>query len=133
MGRLFSFLFFGMLSGLAWAQGTSNSIQQTQQMMTDPQTRQQMLASPEAKNADKQVGVVTKGNAQQKEQIYQLAAGLFPDLAKSGSGDPQKMTEIMMKAMENPEAFYNTWTPEQKANFQKLVREMQGGQFTGSP
>lgn len=125
------FILFGLLalilSGpfLAGADDTAaSSVRKTQDMMRDPGSRKQMLNTPAAKAADQQVDLITN-DPRQKDAIYNLSADLFPNVATKGGNDPTEMTRQMENAMQNPEGFYSSWTPEQKANFQKIVHDLE--------
>jgi len=94
----------------------SKALDETLSILTSPEKRKLILDNdPKAKEADDfalQVG----SNAANQQKIYELAAKVMTDLAKNGKWDPDKMMQILEKANKDPEAFANTFSPEQKKN-----------------
>jgi uncharacterized alpha-E superfamily protein len=103
----------------------AKALDETLSILVSPEQRKQILdKDPKAKEADDfalQVG----GNAANQQKIYELAAKVMADLAKSGNSDPDKMMQILEKANKNPEAFANTFSPEQKKMLQELAAEIE--------
>lgn len=60
------------------------------------------------------------GDEQNTNQLYQAAAEIFRSLATQQNGDSNNMLEILQKAQQNPEGFYQNMTAEQKEMVRKL-------------
>lgn len=99
---------------------SQEALQKTQELLNNPTLREQNAASdPNAKKWNDQVQQMS-GNTENREEIYKIAAEVFGDLTQNSGGDATKMMQIMEQAKTNPEAFYNSLTPAQKARIQKL-------------
>jgi len=103
----------------------TKALDETLSILISPEQRKQILdKDPKAKEADDfalQVG----GNAANQQKIYELAAKVMADLAKNGNSDPDQMMKILEKAGKDPEAFANTFSPEQKKMLQELAAEIE--------
>ncbi|NBY21120.1 hypothetical protein EBQ74_12995 [bacterium] len=59
------------------------------------------------------------------EEIYQLAAQIMENLVREAQGDPDKMMKILEKAQQNPSAFADTFSEEQKRKLKELGKKIE--------
>ncbi len=104
-------LFLAIASSL---KGEQTPLQQTQNTLIDPVQRQKAIgSSPSAQSADSSVQQLTASPAQ-TQKVYELASKVMGDLVQHTKGDPKQMESVLENAKNNPEAFANTFTPEEK-------------------
>lgn len=123
---LFSFLIANPL----WAQvnpqsntGHDASMERVQQELRDPVKRQKMIDSDAAKQADQNVKSVG-GSEMNQQQMYELSAEVFGNFKGKS---PEEMDKLLEEAQKNPEAFMNSWSPEQKAKLKQLSNQIEEG------
>lgn len=98
----------------------SDPAKETQELLRNARERQKLIQQdPKSREADDQVKALA-GTPENTEAIYGLAADVMGTLSKQAEGDPNKMDEILQRAMENPEGFANSFTPEQKQQLREL-------------
>ena len=112
---------------------SQKALQETQQLLTDPKIRDQEIKKDQgAIKWDGNVNEIT-GGGQKKEEMYQISSDIMSDLTKKTNGDPVKMLEIMEKAKTNPEAFFNSLTPEEQAKIRGLSQRLPAAQQQQQP
>lgn len=131
---LFLFLFLFSSTKMLAQQNNSSSgvdphsekaLQQTLQMLNDPQQRMKAVnQSPQAQKAHQQA-LDLAGNEENLGEIYNLSGQLLQNVAKDANGDPQKMREALQKAMRDPAAFAQSLTPAQKQQLKKLADDIE--------
>ena len=93
---------------------SQKALVETQQLLTNPAARDaEIKKDPNAQKWDANAAQAV--GAGQKDQLYGVASDIMGDLVRQTGGDPKKMLELMERAKANPEAFFNSLTPEQKA------------------
>lgn len=107
----------------------SKALQQTQQLLKDKASRNQAIKeSPGSEQyVDKmnQMGM----NENQKNTTFDISADIFGQLVEENNGDAEAVKKILLKASQNPEAFYNSLSPQSKRMIQNLG---QGIELNGS-
>lgn len=96
-------LVLGMPSQLVYADDISSALQETQDCL-----RKQNCASATTdagKVADRYALDTLGGNANRKQEIYDISADIMPILAQQADGDPTKMMAILAKAQTDPQGF----------------------------
>ncbi len=93
----------------------------TQNLLRDlARVQKEALTTPEAKSADFNASIITLGNAQNKQELYNISADLMSWLVETTKGDPAKMAELMAEAQKNPRAFYERIPSAAKAKIKAL-------------
>jgi hypothetical protein len=102
-------------------------IQDTQHLLKTPAARAKAIAhDPKAKEIDDKAGALA-GSAQNKDEMYDLAAQLVEKVAAQANGDPEKMQQLMMEAQKDPKAFYEKFFDDkQKAKVRGLANKIEG-------
>lgn len=100
---------------------TDKAIGEVQEMMKSPDfSKNASKNSPEAQQVADQVKALA-GSSAEEQEIYKLAAEVLGNM-KGQSVDDMKQT--LEKAQSNPEAFANSWTPEQLAKLKSLSERL---------
>jgi hypothetical protein len=98
------------------------AIKAIQSMLSEPAARlEEANKTSKGKKAIQDVeklGLSTEGN----EKLYQLAGEVMTNLIKDSKGDLNKLNDLMLKAQDNPEKFFSSWTPEQKAKLRAIAK-----------
>ena len=105
---------------------TKDALEQTQQLLIDPANRDEVIrGNADAKNTDKALNDLV-GNRVEQQRVYELAADILGSIVTKSEGDPQKMDKLLEDAKKNPEAFANTFTPEQKKTLSDIAAKTPG-------
>jgi hypothetical protein len=103
------------------------ALKKTQELLQNPALRQKTLEKDaDAARADQKVRElgVTEENS---EEIYSITSDIAATLIREADGDPAKLQEMIQKAIQNPEAFAQSLSPEQirriKAVSSKIDKE----------
>ena len=84
----------------------------TLRALADPVARGQLLAAdPAAAAIDRQVQGLA-GSSQLAQEVYDLAAEVFADLARGAGGDPRRLAEALDRAQSDPAGFAAMLRPE---------------------
>lgn len=119
-----------LVSPLTFAKNDLNAndqdaLRKTQEIMTNPAERRRVTEKDaEAKKADDQVLSMFGGNQEMSQEVYELAAEVFAQVAAEAKGDPLVMQQKMGEFQRNPSAFANSWTPTQKAKLKELADKL---------
>jgi hypothetical protein len=65
------------------------------------------------------------GSEQTSGEMYQLASDIFANISLKANGDPDRMMQLLQEAQQNPEAFANSFTPEQRRQLSELARQVE--------
>lgn len=105
----------------SFAEGTIDPLKETQKVLTDKAKRNEAIKQEgsKAKAADEYAEKVA--GSQGKEEMYGMSAELMTMIEKEAGGDADKMMKILEEAQRNPEAFYNRFSPEQKAKIKAIA------------
>ncbi len=87
--------------------------------------------TPEGQKAVDAAAQITGGGENEKA-LYDITSSVFGNVAKDAQGDPAKMQELMMKAQQNPEAFFNSLTPQQKKAIEDLSKKVPAARSTAT-
>ena len=126
-------LAFVMLPSLGWSQGldpaTAEALSKAQQLLQDRAQRQQAIGkSADAQKIDGQVQQML--GPQGTEDFYKAAGAVMGDVTRQNGGDAAKMQEALQKAQANPQAFYNSLSPENRKAIEEVARK-HGGASAG--
>lgn len=101
------------------------ALTETQNLLRNPQLRQQALTTPQAREADRNAAITGLGNSDYQQEIYNLSAELMPWLVEQSKGDPAKMAELMQEFQKNPRAFFNRVPAAQRARISALADKIE--------
>lgn len=94
------------------------AIKKTQELLKDPANLQK---SAEALNLFELIG----NEAGSKQDLSNTTTSIFGDLAAKTGGDPEKLRKLLEEAKNNPEAFANQLSAEQKAAISGLAKKIE--------
>lgn len=97
----------------------TKAVEKTQKDLTNATQRQQLITTPEAKEAAAQVKDVTGGNKMDQETIYKLASQILGEVK---GNDSVGLKEALANAQKDPQKFLQSLSPE----LQKQIRELAG-------
>lgn len=111
-----------------------SALRNTQQMLKSKQQRNAAIKDDKiAVEIDKKVETLA-GTEQNKEEIYDLASQLLETISREAKGDPEKMSQLLMEAQSNPQAFYEKYfTPEQKAKVRGIATNIENQKTPTKP
>ncbi len=114
---------------------SQEALAKTVKALKDPSERENAFQeNPKFKEGEAGAEMLVKGNAAQKQQMYELAAKVLENLAKKSDGDPKKMQEIVSQASQNPSQFMQEYlSDEQKKQVRDLASEIEKGREPKSP
>ncbi len=78
--------------------------------------------SPKAMENDEQIRALTGGDEEIRDQIYNSASDILKPLSEQANFDSAAMQQMILKAAQDPEAFFNS-LPEEE---QKKIRDIAG-------
>jgi hypothetical protein len=103
---------------------SSDALAQAQAILKDKAAREELFKKDvKARQADDFATTGAGGDAGTKEQMYGISADIMAQLVKDGNQDPAKMQEILRKALENPEAFKKSLSPDIQARIDGVVKK----------
>lgn len=103
---------------------TSDALAQAQAVLKDRVARDELFKKdPKARQADDFASTAVGGDAGAKDELYGISADIMAQLVKDGNQDPAKMQEIMKKALENPESFKKSLSPDIQARIDGVVKK----------
>ena len=110
------------------------ALTQTQQLMNSPEERQKYINDhPNAQKVDQNVSRLT-GTPENQQAIYKLASQILATQASQANGDITQMKLNNAEAEKNPEAFFNSLSPEQQKAIRDLASQISSGSgATASP
>lgn len=104
---------------------TRAAVQAVQEQMKSPQFHQEASKnSPEARQVEMQVKDLA-GSSGNEQEIYNLAAEVLGNMKDKS---PDEMKKMLQDSQGNPEAFANSWTPEQKRKLEELAKRLPASQ-----
>ena len=109
----------------AWSQtsGSEKSpTQKTVDLLNSPEKRKKAAKKDKASQDAHQKVLDISGSQENTDKIYKLTSMIFQRLAGEQGGDAAKMQTLVDKALKNPEAFADQFTPEER----KLLKEIAG-------
>lgn len=123
--------FVPFISMTVWAQGSDKpdasvvqeAVQDTKSLLRDRGRRDQTLTGEAAKKVDKGLDDLT-GSRNTSDEVYGLTADLLEPLMKKAGDDPDKLQKMVDEAQKNPEAFAETFTPEQREKLRAIAGEI---------
>lgn len=104
---------------------SSQALDQTQNLLQSESQRDKAIqADPKAKAADDKA-LEVGGSAANQQKMYDISSDIFQSMVKQSGGDVEAQKAMMDKAASDPEGFYNSLTPEQKAQISALANQIQ--------
>ena len=126
---LFSFIF--ALSPFAWAdQETRSAVEEVQKQMQSPTFHQNAAKESKEAAAVEQHVKTLSGSPENEQAMYNLAAEVLGNMKDKS---PEEMQKILQEAQKNPEAFLNSWSPEQQKKLKDLSERIPAGQQKRTP
>jgi hypothetical protein len=103
---------------------TSDALAKAQAILKDRAAREELFKhDTKAREADAFATAVAGGDESTKDQMYAISADIMAQLVKDGNQDPAKMQEMMKKALENPQAFKKSLSPDIQARIDGVVKK----------
>lgn len=121
--NVFGFLFLSVFSF-----NVSNAQQEAMKKTQDCLRNQtcETFKSAEGQKAEKKALESVNGDENRKQELFNISAEMMPILAEQAGGDdPSKMQEILMKAQQNPEEFFNSLPPHIRKQIQDMARKVE--------
>lgn len=105
----------------------AKAIEEVQKAMASPDFSKK--AAAESKEAAQVANYVSEisGNPELEREIYKLAAEVLGNMKGQNIN---QMQQILNEAKNNPEAFANKWTPEQRRKLQELSQKLPAARGT---
>lgn len=97
----------------------SIALQQTQECLKKQNCDSALSYAGQA--ADRKALEAVGGNATHKQELYNITADIMPILMQQSGGDPVKMQALMQKALNDPEAFFNSLPADTRTKISNLV------------
>jgi hypothetical protein len=128
-GLVLAFVLGGLQASVAFGEDLSaddaNSLASTQDVLKDPTAREAFFKkTPEARATDQQINGLT-GSADLSQEVYTLAADIFPAIVKATGGDLTKMQQLMSQVHRNPASLKEHFTPEQLTRLKALADKIE--------
>lgn len=112
------------LNGQELDANTMEALSQTQQLLRSRALREQAAKESGSAQAAHNHAAALSGNQQNLDALYDTSAEVMEWLTQQTQGDAQKMQALMLKAKENPEAFYQSLPEKIKSKIRSMA-----GQF----
>jgi len=104
---------------------TRKAVKEVQDQMQSPEFHKNAAKESKAA-ADVEAHVKQlSGSPENEADMYKFAAQILGNMQDK---TPQEMQEILQQAQKDPEAFANSWTPEQKQQLKELSERIPAGQ-----
>lgn len=100
---------------------TDKAIGEVQDMMQKPEFRENASKGSKEASAIVENVKTISGGKENEDEIYKMAAEILGNMKGKS---PEEMTKILEEAKRNPEAFVQTWSPEQKEKLKKLSERL---------
>jgi len=95
----------------------------TQQMLTNPQQRQQAIAGDKkAQETDKKVQNLL---GQDQQKAYEISAQVLQVIVERSNGDPVQMQNLMNQLMANPALLEQYLTPENRQKITEMGKRIE--------
>jgi hypothetical protein len=103
----------------------------TQQMLTNPQQRQQAIAGDKkAQETDKKVQNLL---GQDQQKAYEISAQVLQVLVERSNGDPAQMQNLMNQLMANPALLEQYLTPENRQKITEMGKRIEAEKSLAKP
>ena len=127
MFKFNQFLFL-LVIGLAWQNvyaedDTVSALQKTQDCLRNQTCDAAKSSAGQA--ADQKALEAVGGNANNKQELYNISADIMPTLIQQTGGDPEKMQALMLKAQTDPEGFFNSLSPDAQAKIKNIANTVE--------
>ena len=79
--------------------------------------------------ADKALLKAIGGDSRRHQKAYELSSGIFATIVKKADGDPNKINQLVMELMKNPETLESMLTPAQRKQPAEMAKEVENEKF----
>ncbi|HTO14050.1 MAG TPA: hypothetical protein VMQ51_20925 [Candidatus Binatia bacterium] len=94
-------------------------------MLQEPAARGAAIAGDaRAGAADTQIQSLTHGSPALTQEVYELAAQIFEDIARSAGGDVQAINQILARAQADPASLTTSLSPATLARLRALAEKL---------
>ena len=108
------------LHGQGLDPASAEALSATLRMLADAPSRgEAILGTPGAAEIDRQVQSLA-GSSQLAQEMYEIAAAVFADLARSSGGDAARMSDALEQARSDPAGFAARLSPETLQRLREL-------------
>ena len=108
------------LHGQGLDPASAEALSATLRMLADPPSRgEAILGTPGAAEIDRQVQSIA-GSSQLAQEMYEIAAAVFADLARSEGGDATRMSGALERAKSDLAGFAARLSPETLERLREL-------------
>jgi len=108
------------LHGQGLDPASAEALSATLRMLADPPSRgEAILGTPGAAEIDRQVQSIA-GSSHLAQEMYEIAAAVFADLARSAGGDATRMSGALERAKSDPAGFAARLSPETLERLREL-------------
>lgn len=102
-----------------------DALNKTQEMLRNKSQRDAVIKNtPQAQEYIQKMNQMGM-NGSQQDKTFDITADIFGTLVKDSNGDASAMQKLLLNAQKDPQAFYNSLSPEQKKMIQSLGLEME--------
>jgi histidyl-tRNA synthetase len=119
-------LFLGILvSGSLFAdEETREAVSNVQKQMQAPSFHQNAAKDSKEAAAVEQHVKTLSGSPENEQEMYNLASEVLGNMKDKS---PEEMQKLLQDAQKNPEAFLNSWSPEQQKKLKELSERIPAG------
>ena len=112
---------------------SKKGLEDTQKMLRSKSERQKAIkGDKQAEDVDAKVNALA-GSEKNKEEIYDISAGVMEKVAAEAKGDPEKMQILLQEAQANPQKFFEKYfSEEQRARVRGIAQDIEKNGAKGS-
>lgn len=120
------YLGFNSFSFAQLSDTDQNALNKTQDFLKNKSERNTFIKSaPDAQKHMNQMEALGLSESQ-KNEMFNISSDIFGDLIKKQNGDAEGLKRLLQQAEQNPEAFYNSLSPESREKIKKMGGQIQG-------
>lgn len=112
------------------------AVSEAQALLKNENQRNELIKNnPKAQQADSFALQAVGGKTELKNEIYNISSDIFAVIEKQAQGNPEKMQELLLKALQNPSAFLKDLPAAEKAKIKDLAQKVEASKTkaSGSP
>ena len=105
---------------------SKKGVEDTQKLLRSSSERSKAIkGDKQAEDVDAKVDALV-GSDKNKDEIYDLSAGVLEKVAAEAKGDPDKMQLLLQEAQANPEKFFEKYfSADQKTRVRGLAHDIE--------
>ncbi len=108
----------------------SEALQDTKNLLNDKAAREAVIKeNPDAQKHVDQMNALGM-TADQKNKAYGISSEIFSQLIKEQNGDASAVNKMLLNAQQDPEAFYDSLSPDSRAKIKALGFQLEGQKST---